>query len=164
MNVVILGNGDEELEWAHWLLDQDDHRLDAAFPGFSEPGLESVPRAKDLEDLLARPGIVAAIVGGPIDLRGEYLRRCAAEGMAVICLHPTRRGFRAVLSGRAQPCRDGRRHRPRPSTAASPGCRGAARGFEYWRAWHLSRHSSRGRFRMRRCRPRFASCFLVWST
>ena len=89
MNVVILGNGDEELEWAHWLLDQDAHRLDAAFPGFCEPGLESVPRAKDLEDLLARPGAVAAIVGGPIDLRGEYLRRCAAEGMAVICLHPS---------------------------------------------------------------------------
>jgi predicted dehydrogenase len=88
MNVVILGNGDEERDWAHWLLERDDLHLDAAFPGFSEPGLELVPRAKDLEELLARPGIAVAIVGGPIDLRGEYLRRCAAEGMAVICLHP----------------------------------------------------------------------------
>ena len=28
------------------------------------------------------------IVGGPIEQRGESLRRCAAEGLAVICLHP----------------------------------------------------------------------------
>jgi predicted dehydrogenase len=88
MNVVILGNGDEELEWARWLLERDDHRALAAFPGFSEPGLELIPRAKDLEDLLARQGLDVAIVGGPLDLRGEYLRRCAAEGLAVICLHP----------------------------------------------------------------------------
>ena len=88
MNVVILGNGDEECEWAHWLLEQDDQRLVAAFPGFSGPGLDVVPRANDLDDLLARPGVDIVIVGGPIDLRGEYLRRSAAEGMAVICLHP----------------------------------------------------------------------------
>src|SRR5262249_9851872 len=88
MNVAILGNGDEECGWAHWLIEHDEHRLSAAFPGFSEPGLELVPRAADLDDLLARPGIDIAIVGGAIDLRGEYLRRCAAEGMAVISLHP----------------------------------------------------------------------------
>ncbi len=88
MNVVILGNADEEREWAHWFLEQNDHRLDAAFPGFTEPGLEVVRRAKDLDDLLARPGIFAAIVGGPIELRGEYLRRCAAEGLGIVCLHP----------------------------------------------------------------------------
>ena len=88
MNVAIVGNGDEELEWARWLLDRSDHQILAAFPGFSEAGLELIPRANDLEDLLARPGLDGAIVGGPIDLRGEYLRRCAAEGLAVICLHP----------------------------------------------------------------------------
>jgi myo-inositol 2-dehydrogenase/D-chiro-inositol 1-dehydrogenase len=88
MNVVILGNGDEEQQWAHWLLETADLRLSASFPGFSESGLELVPRAADLDDLLARPAIEVAIVGGPIDRRGEYLRRCAAEGIAVICLHP----------------------------------------------------------------------------
>ena len=88
MNVVILGNGDEEIEWARWLLEQDDHRLGAAFPGFSEPGLNLIPRANDLDDLLARPGIDVAIVGGPIEVRGESLRRCAAEGLAIVCLHP----------------------------------------------------------------------------
>ena len=60
----------------------------AAFPGFSGTDLEVIPRANDLDDLLARPGLDVAIVGGPIELRGEYLRRCAAEGLAVICLHP----------------------------------------------------------------------------
>ncbi len=88
MNVVIVGDGEPELEWARWLLEQADHRLVAAFPGFSEPELDHVPRANDLDDLLARPGVDVAIVGGPIDHRGESLRRCAAEGMAIICLHP----------------------------------------------------------------------------
>ena len=88
MNVVILGSGGEEREWAHWILEHDDVRLDAAFPGFSEPGLEAVPLVSDLDGLLARPGIDVVIVGGPIEQRGESLRRCAAEGMAIICLHP----------------------------------------------------------------------------
>ncbi len=87
MNGVILGNAEEEQDWAHWLL-ENDLQLAAAFPGFSDPGLELVPRANDLDDLLARPGIDFVIVGGPIELRGEYLRRCAAEGLAIICLHP----------------------------------------------------------------------------
>jgi predicted dehydrogenase len=88
MNVVILGNGDEEIDWAHWVLEQNELRLAAAFPGFSETGLDVVPRARDLDDLLARPGIDVAIVGGPIEQRGESLRRCAAEGLAIVCLHP----------------------------------------------------------------------------
>jgi predicted dehydrogenase len=88
MNVVIVGNGDEEHDWAIWLLEHDELRVTAAVPGFSEPGLDSIPRALDLDDLLARPGIDVAIVGGPIEQRGENLRRCAAEGLAVICLHP----------------------------------------------------------------------------
>ncbi len=88
MNVVILGSGDEEHDWAHWLLEHDDVRVAAAFPGFSEAGLDVIPRATDLEDLLARPDVDIAIVGGPIESRGESLRRCAAEGLGVICLHP----------------------------------------------------------------------------
>ncbi len=88
MNVVILGSGEEEREWAHWLLEQDDVRVDAAFPGFSDAGLEAIPRVGDLDGLLARPGVDIVIAGGPIEQRGESLRRCAAEGMAIICLHP----------------------------------------------------------------------------
>jgi predicted dehydrogenase len=88
MNILILGNGEEELAWAHWLLDHPEHRLDAAFPGFADPALAGIPAPRDLEDALARAGIEAVIVGGPIASRGESLRRAAAEGLAIICLHP----------------------------------------------------------------------------
>jgi myo-inositol 2-dehydrogenase/D-chiro-inositol 1-dehydrogenase len=88
MNVLILGNGEQELAWARWLLGQREHRLDAAYPGFGEAGLTHVAAPRDLDDALARAGIDVVIVGGPIDVRGEYLRRGAAEGLAIICLHP----------------------------------------------------------------------------
>jgi predicted dehydrogenase len=89
MKILILGDGDEELGWARWLLEHSEHRLDAAFPGFSDPDLAFLPAPTDTEDALARPGLDGVIVGGPIELRGEYLRRAAAEGLAIICLHPS---------------------------------------------------------------------------
>ena len=88
MNVLILGNGDEEHAWATWLLGQSEYRLDAAFPGFADAALAEVPIPRDLDDALARAGVNVVIVGGPIDSRGEALRRAAAEGLAIICLHP----------------------------------------------------------------------------
>ncbi|MGP0063697.1 MAG: hypothetical protein ACLQGP_08890 [Isosphaeraceae bacterium] len=88
MNVLILGNGDEELDWARWLLGRAEHRLDAAFPGFGEPSMAGIPAPRDLEDALARVGLDVVIVGGPVEFRGEALRRAAAEGFAIICLHP----------------------------------------------------------------------------
>ena len=88
MNFVILGNGDQELSWARWLYDQNDHRLAAVFPGFADPSFSAIPTASDLDGALAIAGIDAAIVGGPISERGESLRRAAAEGLAIICLHP----------------------------------------------------------------------------
>jgi predicted dehydrogenase len=88
MNVLILGVGPVELAWANWVREQSEHRLDAVLPGFNDPSLAGIPVARDLDDALARPGIDVAIVGGPIDVRGEYLRRAAAEGLAIICLHP----------------------------------------------------------------------------
>ncbi len=88
MNFVILGNGDQELSWARWLYDQTDHRIAAAFPGFTDPSFSAIPTASDLDGALAIAGIDAAIVGGPISERGESLRRAAAEGLAIICLHP----------------------------------------------------------------------------
>jgi predicted dehydrogenase len=88
MNVLILGNGGEERAWADWLRASREHRLVAAFPGFPGSSLADIPIASDLEDALARAGVNAAIVGGPIEERGEFLRRAAAEGLPIICLHP----------------------------------------------------------------------------
>ncbi len=88
MNVLILGNGAEETAWARWLLEQNAHRVEAAFPPFSDAALAGIPAPRDLDDALARAGIDAVIVGGPLAERGEFLRRAAAEGLAVICLHP----------------------------------------------------------------------------
>ena len=88
MNVLLLGNGNEERAWAEWLVASREHRLVAAFPGFSGSDLADIPVAPDLDDALGRAGISAVIVGGPIEQRGENLRRAAAEGLAIICLHP----------------------------------------------------------------------------
>ena len=82
MNFLILGNGADELSWARWLYEQNDHRLAAAFPGFSDPTLSGIATASDLDGALAQPGIDAAIVGGPIEQRGESLRRAAEIGRA----------------------------------------------------------------------------------
>ena len=88
MNVLILGNGSEERAWAEWFLSDREHRLIAVFPGFSGSLPADIPVARDLDDALARVGIDVVIVGGPIEERGEPLRRAAAEGLAIICLHP----------------------------------------------------------------------------
>ena len=88
MNVLILGDGDEELSWARWILGRPEHRLEAAYPGFPDSSMAGIPAPRDLEDALSRPGLDLVIVGGPIESRGESLRRAAAEGYAIICLHP----------------------------------------------------------------------------
>jgi myo-inositol 2-dehydrogenase/D-chiro-inositol 1-dehydrogenase len=88
MHVVILGDGEEELAWARWLAGQPEHRLDAAYPGFPDASMAGIPAPRDLEDALARPDVEAIIVGGPLEARGEWLRRAAAEGYAIIVLHP----------------------------------------------------------------------------
>jgi myo-inositol 2-dehydrogenase/D-chiro-inositol 1-dehydrogenase len=88
MNVLILGDGEEEAAWARWLLGRAEHRLDAAYPGFADAPMAGITAPRDLEDALARPGVEAIIVGGPPESRGEWLRRAAAEGFAIIALHP----------------------------------------------------------------------------
>ena len=88
MNVVILGDLEEELGWARWLVQRPEHRLDAAYPGFADSAMAGIPVPRDLEDALARPGVDAIVVGGPLESRGEWLRRAAAEGFAIIAIHP----------------------------------------------------------------------------
>ena len=86
MNVLILGDGPEELSWADALRDHPRHRLAAACPGFkSMPGL---PGGNDLDTALAMAGLDAVICGGDSALRAEGLRRAASTGMKAIALHP----------------------------------------------------------------------------
>lgn len=108
MKFLILGNGPEELAWAKTLAESHQHQLWAAFPGFKEfpylkgeASLNSTPPPTDVEEFagqttpvrdfesaLATEGVEAAIVGGPPEFRAEALRRAAAAGWSVICLHP----------------------------------------------------------------------------
>jgi myo-inositol 2-dehydrogenase/D-chiro-inositol 1-dehydrogenase len=89
MNVLILGNGPAEHDWAHWLFARGVHRIEAAYPGFpADPELAGIAIPLDFDDALARAGLDLIIVGGPIESRGESLRRAAADGQAIICLHP----------------------------------------------------------------------------
>lgn len=86
MNFLILGDGAEEFAWAGSIRHSAEHRLWAAYPGFAE--LDDVPRPGDFEEALATAGIEAVLVGGDLDVRGEWLRRVAAAGLPAICLHP----------------------------------------------------------------------------
>jgi myo-inositol 2-dehydrogenase/D-chiro-inositol 1-dehydrogenase len=87
MNVLILGDGAEEREWIAWFAAQSDHRLEAVYPQswMAPPGVRV---ARDLDDALATAGIDLVLVGGSLEARGEALRRAAAAGLAIICLHP----------------------------------------------------------------------------
>src|SRR5262245_18158574 len=86
MNFLILGNGVEERAWANFLAEQAEHRLIAAYPGFDE--WPDIPRPGDFDDALATGGVEAVVVGGEPQFRAEALRRAAAVGLPVVCLHP----------------------------------------------------------------------------
>ena len=88
MNVLIVGDGQEETAWGHWFLAHPEYRLASLYPGLPGDDFRGIPIARDLDEGLASPGLDLVLVGGPLDLRGEALRRAAAEGLAIICLHP----------------------------------------------------------------------------
>jgi predicted dehydrogenase len=86
MNILILGDGPEELRWARALLDHPEHRLAYACPGFKS--LPDVPGGNDLDTALASSRLDAVICGGDPTLRAEGLRRAASTGLRAIALHP----------------------------------------------------------------------------
>src|SRR3954454_5612747 len=88
MNILIVGDGREETAWGHWFLSHPEYRLASLYPGLPGDDFRGIPIARDLDDGLASPGLELVVVGGPLELRGEALRRAAAEGLAIICLHP----------------------------------------------------------------------------
>ena len=86
MNILILGDGPDELLWARAVLDHPEHHLVAACPGFK--GLPDVPGGNDLDAALALRGIDCVICGGDPALRSEGLRRAASTGLRALALHP----------------------------------------------------------------------------
>ncbi|MFO0890678.1 MAG: hypothetical protein U0790_16235 [Isosphaeraceae bacterium] len=88
MNVLILGDGPEELSWLSWFAERPEHQPVAIYPGPAPEDLIGVPVARDLDDALATPGVELVVAGGSLESRGESLRRAAAEGLAIICIHP----------------------------------------------------------------------------
>lgn len=88
MKVLIVGDGREERAWAEWFSSHPDFHLAAAWPGFAGEDFGELVVPGDLDGALAVPGLDMAVVGGPIESRGEALRRAAAEGLAILCLHP----------------------------------------------------------------------------
>lgn len=86
MNFLILGDGPEERAWAVALAETLGHRLIAAYPGVESPAGVHAP--SDLDDALAVPGVEAVVVGGDFQARAEALRRAAAEGLAIVVIHP----------------------------------------------------------------------------
>jgi predicted dehydrogenase len=88
MKILVIGDGENERAWAEWAVEQDDLDVVAVHPGFAGESAFADSAIGDLDTALATPGLDAAIVGGPIEERAESLRRAAAEGLAIICLHP----------------------------------------------------------------------------
>jgi myo-inositol 2-dehydrogenase/D-chiro-inositol 1-dehydrogenase len=88
MNVLILGDGTEERAWASWFMAHSHHHLEAVYPGFVGEEFAGIHVASDLDEALATAGIDLAVVGGPLAHRAEALRRAAAEGLAILCIHP----------------------------------------------------------------------------
>ena len=88
MNVLILGDGAEERAWISWFATRPEHHLAAIHPGTSGNDFPGIRVTGDLDEALAVAGIDLVLVGGPVEGRGEALRRAAAEGLAIICLHP----------------------------------------------------------------------------
>ena len=88
MNVLILGDGEEERAWARWFASRPEHRLEAAYPGSRRddcPASGSRPTSRRPSP---RRGSTSSSWAARIEDRGEALRRAAAEGLAIICLHP----------------------------------------------------------------------------
>ena len=122
MNVLIVGEGTEELAWASWFLAHPQYQLEAVYPGFAQDEFAGTRVAGDLDEALATAGIDLAVVGGPLELRGEALQG-RGGGTGDPLYPPTGSRFRSVLPGRSEPCRDRRGGGSRPA-AATPSWRG----------------------------------------
>jgi myo-inositol 2-dehydrogenase/D-chiro-inositol 1-dehydrogenase len=83
MKIVILGEDSNTAEFARYLKKDGRHEVVMTWP--PSPDL---PGNVDLEAALATSGIEAALIGGPLEERGELLRRSASQGWNCMSLHP----------------------------------------------------------------------------
>ena len=134
MNILILGDGPDELAWAYAVVEHPEHRLEAACPGFKS--LPDVPGGNDLDAALARPR------RGRRDLREGTLRSVPRGSAAPpppgcgpsLCIRPDRTRTRITRSRSSRqengaivvPDLPGRLHPGMPvlaKAAAEPGTR-----------------------------------------
>ena len=84
MNLLVLGDDAISFEFVRRL---------ALRPGEFQilnicPPLPGLPGTTDLEAALATSDVEAALICGPLDSRGEWLRRAAGQGWVCLCLNP----------------------------------------------------------------------------
>ena len=67
MNVLIVGDGKEEMAWGYWFLAHPEYRLASLYPGLQGDDFGGIPIARDLDEGLASPGLELVVVGGPLE-------------------------------------------------------------------------------------------------
>lgn len=84
MNLLVLGDDNVSLEFVRRLsLRPSEFRIINTYPPISD-----YPGTTDLEAALATSDIEAALICGPLESRGEWLRRAAGQGWVCLCLNP----------------------------------------------------------------------------
>lgn len=83
MNILVLGDDPKNSEFVTHLEKDGRHRI-----LMSCPPLAGYPGVTDLEAALATADIQAVLIGGAVDQRGEWLRRCAGQGWICLCQNP----------------------------------------------------------------------------
>jgi predicted dehydrogenase len=92
MRFALLGNHPDGLAMARALVESGRHQLAACTTAFSDEQSadwnRAVPRAYDLEEILADPAIEAVLVASPAAARPFHLRRALQSERHVLCVHP----------------------------------------------------------------------------
>ena len=83
MKIIVLGEDSDTHEFVRRLPTDGRHKVAMTWPKF--PQMSGDP---DLESALATLDIDAALIGGPLEQRGELLRRAVAQGWNCLSMHP----------------------------------------------------------------------------
>lgn len=83
MKILVLGDDPTTRSFVEQLTKDERHQI-----LMTCPPLPGHPGTADLEAALAADHLEAALIGGPIEDRGEWLRRCAGQGWVCLCQNP----------------------------------------------------------------------------